>query len=37
MWTDAKRDGCPAEYRWRHLLNAARRSFADAYCLSAVQ
>jgi len=23
MWTNAQRDGCPAEYRWRPLLNAA--------------
>jgi len=24
MWADAQRDGRPAEYRWRSLLNAAR-------------
>jgi len=24
MWADAQRDGCPAEYRWRPLLNAAK-------------
>jgi len=24
MWTDAQRDGHPAEYRWRPLLNAAK-------------
>jgi len=23
MWADAHRDGCPAEYRWRPLFNAA--------------
>ena len=23
MWANAQRDGRPAEYRWRHLLNAA--------------
>jgi len=23
MWADAQRDGRPAEYRWRPLLNAA--------------
>ena len=23
MWANAQRDGCPAEYRWRPLLNAA--------------
>ena len=22
MWANAKRDGCPAEYRWRPLFNA---------------
>jgi len=22
-WADAQRDGCPIEYRWRPLLNAA--------------
>jgi len=24
MWTDAQRDGRPAEYRWRPLFNAAK-------------
>ena len=24
MWTNAQRDGHPAEYRWRPLLNAAK-------------
>jgi len=24
MWANAKRDGCPAEYRWRFLFNAAK-------------
>ena len=24
MWADAQRDGRPAEYRWRHVLNAAK-------------
>jgi len=24
MWANAQRDGCPAEYRWRHLFNAAK-------------
>jgi len=24
MWTNAQRDGCPAEYRWRPLFNAAK-------------
>ena len=23
MWANAQRDGCPAEYRWRPLFNAA--------------
>jgi len=24
MWTNAQRDGHPAEYRWRPLFNAAK-------------
>jgi len=24
MWANAKRDGRPAEYRWRPLFNAAK-------------
>jgi len=24
MWANAQRDGCPAEYRWRNLFNAAK-------------
>jgi len=24
MWADAQCDGRPAEYRWRHLFNAAK-------------
>ena len=24
MWANAKRDGCPVEYRWRPLPNAAK-------------
>jgi len=24
MWADAKRDGRPAEYRWRPLFSAAK-------------
>jgi len=24
MWADAQRDGRPAEYRWRPLLNAEK-------------
>jgi len=24
MWANAQRDGCPAEYRWCSLLNAAK-------------
>ena len=24
MWADAQRDGCPAEYKWRPVLNAAK-------------
>jgi len=24
MWANAQRDGGPAEYRWRSLLNAAK-------------
>jgi len=24
MWANAQRDGCPAEYRWRPLFNAAQ-------------
>jgi len=24
MWADAQRDGCPAEHRWRPLLNATK-------------
>ena len=27
MWANAKRDGCPAEYRWRLLFNAAKFSW----------
>jgi len=23
-WANAKRDGCPAEYRWHPLLDAAK-------------
>ena len=23
MWANAQRDGCPVEYRWRPLFNAA--------------
>ena len=23
MWANAQRDGCPAKYKWRPLLNAA--------------
>jgi len=28
MWADAQRDGRPAEYRWRPVLNAAKRGHA---------
>ena len=35
MWADAQRDGRPAEYRWRPLLNA--ESLADAHYYCAVQ
>ena len=24
MWANTQRDGRPAEYRWRHLFNAAK-------------
>jgi len=24
MWANAQRDGCPAEYSWRRLFNAAK-------------
>jgi len=24
MWANAQPDGCPAEYRWRPLFNAAK-------------
>jgi len=24
MWANAQSDGCPAEYRWRPLFNAAK-------------
>jgi len=24
MWANAQRDGCPAEYTWRPLFNAAK-------------
>ena len=24
MWANSQRDGCPAEYRWRPLFNAAK-------------
>jgi len=24
MWANAQRDDCPAEYRWRPVLNAAK-------------
>ena len=31
MWANAQRDGRPAEYRWRHLFNAAKfRSVGNA-------
>jgi len=29
MWANAQHDGCPAEYRWHPLFNAAK--FADAH------
>jgi len=29
MWTNAQRDGRPAEYKWRSLFNVAK--FADAH------
>jgi len=35
MWANAERDGPPAEYGWRTLLNAA--TFGRAQCSSAVQ
>jgi len=35
MWANAKRDGRPAEYRWR--LCSTPQSLADACCWSAVQ
>ena len=35
MWASAQRDGRPAEYRWRRVLNAAK--LAHAHCSSAVQ
>jgi len=34
MWANAQRDGRPAEYRWRPLLNAA--NLADVHYWSAV-
>jgi len=27
MWANAQRDGRPAEYRWRPLVNAAKFGF----------
>jgi len=30
MWADAKRDGRPAEYRWRPLFNAAKFGWPNA-------
>ena len=35
MWANAKRDGRPAEHRWRPLFNAAK--LADAHYFTAVQ
>ena len=35
MWANAQRDGRPAEYRWRPVLNAAK--FGWRPLLSAVQ
>ena len=44
MWTDAQRDGRPAECRWRPLLEFSNsipctmlQSLADAHYSSAVQ
>ena len=36
MWTNAQRDGRPAEHRWRPL-DKAPQSLADAHYLTAVQ
>jgi len=35
MWANAQRDGCPAEYRWRPVLNAEK--FGRTHCSTAVQ
>jgi len=35
MWANAQRDGRPAEYRWRPVLNAAK--FGSRSLLTAVQ
>jgi len=35
MWANAQRDGRPAEYRWRPVLNT--ESLARAHCSTAVQ
>jgi len=38
MWANAQRDGHPAKYRWRPLVNASSpQSLADAQYWSAVQ
>ena len=44
MWADAQRDGCPAEYMWRHLRKfrnfipcTTPQSLADARWSSAMQ
>ena len=35
MWADAQRDGRPAEYSWKPVLDAA--NLARAHCSTAVQ
>ena len=36
MWANAQRDGCPAEYRWRPLFNAAKFGWRPLLECSAV-
>jgi len=37
MWANAKRDGCPAEYRWRPLFNAAVWPATRVLCSNAAK
>jgi len=37
MWTNAQRDGSPAEYRWRRLFNAAEFGLSPLPCSNAAK